>query len=95
MDATLEQEIPSADDAAADGFTVRLCPMQIIKPIDTLYYTNGYYPDGIPSLQISAVPWYPGEVDANVAYQWIVIDENGNETEIEGATDRKLALIHI
>ena len=74
------------------GLTVRLCPMQIIKPIDTVYYTNGYYPDGIPSLQISAVPWYSGEVDAKVAYQWIAIDENGYETEIEGATDRKLSL---
>lgn len=81
-----------ATASSTNGFTVRLCPMQIIKPIDTVYYTNGYYPDGIPSLQISAVPWYSGEVDANVAYQWIVIDENGNETEIEGATDRKLSL---
>ena len=74
------------------GLTVRLCPMQIIKPIDTVYYTNGYYPGDIPSLQISAVPWYSGEVDAKVAYQWIAIDENGYETEIEGATDRKLSL---
>ena len=81
-----------ATASSTNGFTVRLCPMQIIKPIDTVYYTNGYYPDGIPSLQISAVPWYSGEVDANVAYQWIAIDENGNETEIEGATDRKLSL---
>lgn len=81
-----------ATASSTNGFTVRLCPMQIIKPIDTVYYTNGYYPGDIPSLQISAVPWYSGEVDANVAYQWIVIDENGNETEIEGATDRKLSL---
>lgn len=81
-----------ATASSTSGLTVRLCPMQIIKPIDTVYYTNGYYPDGIPSLQISAVPWYSGEVDANVAYQWIAIDENGNETEIEGATDRKLSL---
>ena len=81
-----------ATASSTNGLTVRLCPMQIIKPIDTVYYTNGYYPDGIPSLQISAVPWYSGEVDANVAYQWIGIDENGNETEIEGATDRKLSL---
>lgn len=81
-----------ATASSTNGLTVRLCPMQIIKPIDTVYYTNGYYPDGIPSLQISAVPWYSGEVDANVAYQWIAIDENGNETEIEGATDRKLSL---
>lgn len=78
--------------SSTSGLTVRVCPMQIIKPIDTVYYTNGYYPDGIPSLQISAVPWYSGEVDAKVAYQWIAIDENGNETEIEGATDRKLSL---
>lgn len=78
--------------SSTNGLTVRLCPMQIIKPIDTVYYTNGYYPGDIPSLQISAVPWYSGEVDANVAYQWIAIDENGNETEIEGATDRKLSL---
>lgn len=78
--------------SSTNGLTVRLCPMQIIKPIDTVYYTNGYYPDGIPSLQISAVPWYSGEVDANVAYQWIAIDENGYETVIEGATDRKLSL---
>lgn len=81
-----------ATASSTNGLTVRVCPMQIIKPIDTVYYTNGYYPDGIPSLQISAVPWYSGEVDAKVAYQWIGIDENGNETEIEGATDRKLSL---
>ena len=81
-----------ATASSTNGLTVRLCPMQIIKPIDTVYYTNGYYPDGIPSLQISAVPWYSGEVNADVAYQWIAIDENGNETEIEGATDRKLSL---
>ena len=81
-----------ATASSTNGLTVRLCPMQIIKPIDTVYYTNGYYPDGIPSLQISAVPWYSGEVDADVAYQWIGIDENGYETEIEGATDRKLSL---
>lgn len=82
----------NATASSTSGLTVRVCPMQIIKPIDTVYYTNGYYPDGIPSLQISAVPWYSGEVDAKVAYQWIGIDENGNETEIEGATDRKLSL---
>ena len=81
-----------ATASSTNGLTVRLCPMQIIKPIDTVYYTNGYYPGDIPSLQISAVPWYSGEVDAKVAYQWIGIDENGNETEIEGATDRKLSL---
>ena len=81
-----------ATASSTNGLTVRVCPMQIIKPIDTVYYTNGYYPDDIPSLQISAVPWYSGEVDAKVAYQWIAIDENGNETEIEGATDRKLSL---
>ena len=81
-----------ATASSTNGLTVRLCPMQIIKPIDTVYYTNGYYPDDIPSLQISAVPWYSGEVDAKVAYQWIGIDENGYETVIEGATDRKLSL---
>lgn len=81
-----------ATASSTNGLTVRLCPMQIIKPIDTVYYTNGYYPDGIPSLQISVVPWYSGEVDAKVAYQWIAIDENGYETVIEGATDRKLSL---
>lgn len=81
-----------ATASSTSGLTVRLCPMQIIKPIDTVYYTNGYYPGDIPSLQISAVPWYSGEVNADVAYQWIAIDENGNETEIEGATDRKLSL---
>ena len=81
-----------ATASSTNGLTVRLCPMQIIKPIDTVYYTNGYYPGDIPSLQINAVPWYSGEVDAKVAYQWIGIDENGNETEIEGATDRKLSL---
>ena len=81
-----------ATASSTNGLTVRLCPMQIIKPIDTVYYTNGYYPDGIPSLQINAEPWYSNEVDAKVAYQWIAIDENGNETEIEGATDRKLSL---
>ena len=81
-----------ATASSTNGLTVRLCPMQIIKPIDTVYYTNGYYPDGIPSLQINAEPWYSNEVNAKVAYQWIAIDENGNETEIEGATDRKLSL---
>ena len=81
-----------ATASSTNGLTVRLCPMQIIKPIDTVYYTNGYYPGDIPSLQISAVPWYSGEVDAKVAYQWIGIDENGYETVIEGATDRKLSL---
>ena len=81
-----------ATASSTNGLTVRVCPMQIIQPIDTVYYTNGYYPGDIPSLQISAVPWYSNEVDAKVAYQWIAIDENGNETEIEGATDRKLSL---
>lgn len=81
-----------ATASSTNGLTVRVCPMQIIKPIDTVYYTNGYYPDDIPSLQISAVPWHSGEVDAKVAYQWIGIDENGYETVIEGATDRKLSL---
>lgn len=81
-----------ATASSTNGLTVRLCPMQIIKPIDTVYYTNGYYPDGIPSLQISAVPLYSGEVDAKVAYQWIAIDENGYETVIEGATGETLSL---
>ena len=81
-----------ATASSTSGLTVRVCPMQIIKPIDTVYYTNGYYPDGIPSLQINAEPWYSNEVDAKVAYQWIAIDENGYETVIEGATDRKLSL---
>ena len=88
-------DIYSLDKATASStnvLSVRLCPMQIIKPIDTVYYTNGYYPGGIPSLQINAEPWYSDEVDAKVAYQWIAIDENGNETVIEGATDRKLSL---
>ena len=81
-----------ATASSTSGLTVRVCPMQIIKPIDTVYYTNGYYPDGIPSLQINAEPWYSNEVNAKVAYQWIAIDENGYETVIEGATDRKLSL---
>lgn len=81
-----------ATASSTNGLTVRLCPMQIIKPIDTVYYTNGYYPGDIPSLQINAEPWYSGGVDAKVAYQWIAIDENGYETVIEGATDRKLSL---
>lgn len=81
-----------ATASSTNGLTVRVCPMQIIQPRNNVYYTNGYYPGDIPSLQISAVPWYSGEVDADVAYQWIAIDENGNETEIEGATDRKLSL---
>ena len=88
-------DIYSLSEATASStnvLSVRLCPMQIIKPIDTVYYTNGYYPAGIPSLQINAEPWYSNEVDAKVAYQWIAIDENGNETEIEGATGRKLSL---
>ena len=82
----------NATASSTSGLTVRVCPMQIIQPRNNVYYTNGYYPGDIPSLQISAVPWYSGEVDADVAYQWIGIDENGNETEIEGATDRKLSL---
>lgn len=81
-----------ATASSTNGLTVRVCPMQIIQPRNNVYYTNGYYPGDIPSLQISAVPWYSGEVNADVAYQWIAIDENGNETEIEGATDRKLSL---
>lgn len=81
-----------ATASSTSGLTVRVCPMQIIQPRNNVYYTNGYYPDGIPSLQINAEPWYSGEVNADVAYQWIGIDENGNETEIEGATDRKLSL---
>ena len=81
-----------ATASSTNGLTVRLCPMQIIKPIDTVYYTNGYYLGDIPSLQINAEPWYSNEVDAKVAYQWIAIDENGYETVIEGATDRKLSL---
>ena len=88
-------DIYSLDKATASstsGLTVRVCPMQIIQPRNNVYYTNGYYPGDIPSLQISAEPWYSNEVDAKVAYQWIAIDENGNETEIEGATDRKLSL---
>ena len=81
-----------ATASSTNGLTVRVCPMQIIQPRNNVYYTNGYYPGDIPSLQISAVPWYSGEVDAKVAYQWIAIDENGYETVIEGATDRKLSL---
>lgn len=81
-----------ATASSTSGLTVRVCPMQIIQPRNNVYYTNGYYPGDIPSLQISAVPWYSGEVDADVAYQWIGIDENGYETVIEGATDRKLSL---
>lgn len=81
-----------ATASSTSGLTVRVCPMQIIQPRNNVYYTNGYYPGDIPSLQINAVPWYSGEVDAKVAYQWIAIDENGYETVIEGATDRKLSL---
>lgn len=81
-----------ATASSTSGLTVRVCPMQIIQPRNNVYYTNGYYPGDIPSLQINAVPWYFGEVDAKVAYQWIAIDENGYETVIEGATDRKLSL---
>ena len=81
-----------ATASSTSGLTVRVCPMQIIQPRNNVYYTNGYYPGDIPSLQISAEPWYSNEVDAKVAYQWIAIDESGNETEIEGATDRKLSL---
>ena len=81
-----------ATASSTNVLSVRLCPMQIIKPIDTVYYTNGYYPGDIPSLQINAEPWYSDEVNAKVAYQWIAIDENGYETVIEGATDRKLSL---
>lgn len=81
-----------ATASSTSGLTVRVCPMQIIQPRNNVYYTNGYYPGDIPSLQINAEPWYSGEVDAKVAYQWIAIDENGYETEIEGATDKKLSL---
>lgn len=81
-----------ATASSTSGLTVRVCPMQIIQPRNNVYYTNGYYPDGIPSLQINAEPWYSNEVDAKVAYQWFAIDENGYETVIEGATDRKLSL---
>ena len=81
-----------ATASSTSGLTVRVCPMQIIQPRNNVYYTNGYYPGDIPSLQISAVPWYSGEVDANVAYQWIAIDENGYETVIEGATGETLSL---
>lgn len=84
-----------ATASSTNGLTVRVCPMQIIQPRNNVYYTNGYYPGDIPSLQISAVPWYSGEINADVAYQWIAIDENGNETEIEGATDRKLSLVNL
>ena len=81
-----------ATASSTSGLTVRVCPMQIIQPRNNVYYTNGYYPDGIPSLQINAEPWYSGEVDAKVAYQWIAIDENGYETVIEGATGETLSL---
>ena len=81
-----------ATASSTNVLSVRVCPMQIIQPRNNVYYTNGYYPGDIPSLQINAEPWYSNEVDANVAYQWIAIDENGNETEIEGATGRKLSL---
>ena len=81
-----------ATASSTSGLTVRVCPMQIIQPRNNVYYTNGYYPGDIPSLQISAVPWYSGEVDAKVAYQWIAIDENGYETVIEGATGETLSL---
>ena len=81
-----------ATASSTNVLSVRVCPMQIIQPRNNVYYTNGYYPEGIPSLQINASPWYSNEVDAKVAYQWIAIDENGYETEIEGATGRKLSL---
>lgn len=81
-----------ATASSTNVLSVRVCPMQIIQPRNNVYYTNGYYPGDIPSLQISASPWYSNEVDANIAYQWIGIDENGYETVIEGATDRKLSL---
>ena len=88
-------DIYSLSEATASStnvLTVRVCPMQITQPNDTVYYTNGYYPGDIPSLQINAEPWYSNEVNAKVAYQWIAIDENGYEAVIEGATDRKLSL---
>ncbi len=81
-----------ATASSTNVLSVRVCPMQIIQPRNNVYYTNGYYPGDIPSLQINAEPWYSNEVDANIAYQWIAIDENGYETVIEGATDRKLSL---
>lgn len=75
-----------------NGFTVRLCPMQITQPEDTVYYTNGYYPNGIPSLEVDAMALYTTEVNPAIAYQWFSVDENGNETEIEGATGKTLSL---
>lgn len=81
-----------ATASSTNVLSVRVCPMQIIQPRNNVYYTNGYYPGDIPSLQINAEPWYSNEVNAKVAYQWIAIDENGYETVIEGATDRKLSL---
>ncbi len=74
------------------GMSVRMCPMSITQPEDTVYYTNGYYPNGIPSLEVDAMALYTAEVNPAIAYQWFSVDENGNETEIEGATDNILSL---
>lgn len=35
---------------------------------------------------------YTAEVNPAIAYQWFSVDENGNETEIEGATGKTLSL---
>lgn len=82
----------AAETAEYVGLRVRMCPMLITQPEDTVYYTNGYYPNGIPSLEVDAMAQYTAEVNPAIAYQWFSVDENGNETEIEGATGKTLSL---
>ena len=74
------------------GLEVRRSPMSITQPEDMVYYTNGYYPNGIPSLEVDAMVQYTAEVNPAIAYQWFNVDENGNETEIEDATGEMLSL---
>ena len=82
----------AAETAEYVGLRVRMCPMLITQTEDTVYYTNGYYPNGIPSLEVDAMAQYTAEVNPAIAYQWFSVDENGNETEIEGATGKTLSL---
>lgn len=82
----------AAETAEYVGMRVRMCPMLITQLEDTVYYTNGYYPNGIPSLEVDAMAQYTAEVNPAIAYQWFSVDENGNETEIEGATGKTLSL---
>ncbi len=85
----------ATETAESIGLRVRMCPMSITQPDDTVYYTNGYYPNGIPSLEVGAMALYTAEVNPAIAYQWFSVDENGNETAIDGATGKTLSLANL